>query len=166
MFCGKCRFEMPDDFSFCPRCGTEMPILNPQKEKNSLPLEKEALALTCQDCGGTLDVSESGQGMVMVCPFCKSIKLVPENDSVKIERIRSNALHATEIEKQKILADLQKSHLETEAVKARYSLRWKLLSALGLFFKKIFLLFGKVVIVAVICIAIILALLIIYAINQ
>lgn len=67
---------------------------------------KNIVKLTCEDCGGTMDIDSDRK--VMVCPFCGSKKIVLESDEVKIAHIQAEA----EIEKQRLANDLEKSKQE------------------------------------------------------
>ena len=79
MFCYKCGYKANDGDRFCKECGA---ILHQQKER-------QTIKLTCEDCGGILEVDASKT--VLTCPYCGSKKLVPENDEVTIARINKEA---------------------------------------------------------------------------
>lgn len=64
---------------------------------------KNIVKLTCEDCGGTMDINSNQN--VIVCPFCGSKKIVLESDEVKIAQIQAEA----EIEKQRLTNELEKS---------------------------------------------------------
>lgn len=79
MFCYKCGYKANDGDRFCKECGT---ILYQQKER-------QTIKLTCEDCGGILEVD--ADKTVLTCPYCGSKKLIPENDEVTIARINKAA---------------------------------------------------------------------------
>lgn len=79
MFCYKCGYKANDGDRFCKECGT---ILHQQKER-------QTIKLTCEDCGGILEVD--ADKTVLTCPYCGSKKLIPENDEVTIARINKAA---------------------------------------------------------------------------
>lgn len=79
MFCYKCGYKANDGDRFCKQCGI---ILHQQKER-------QTIKLTCEDCGGILEVD--ADKTVLTCPYCGSKKLIPENDEVTIARINKAA---------------------------------------------------------------------------
>lgn len=70
--------------------------------------EINTIKLTCEDCGGTMDINSSQN--VIMCPFCGSKRIVLDNDEVKIAQIKANA----EVEKQRIMKDVEMKKQEAE----------------------------------------------------
>lgn len=55
------------------------------------------VSLVCTHCGGTMTIDKDSS--VLMCPYCGSKELVPENDNVKIAKIKNDTQKEIEIKK-------------------------------------------------------------------
>lgn len=94
-YCPKCGKQLSDDVNFCPSCG----------EKVSAP-QPQTIKLRCKDCNGIMTVSEDRT--ILACPYCGCKELLPESDSVTVERIRQKAYTEVELGKQQLARDRMK----------------------------------------------------------
>ncbi len=111
MFCSKCGEKISGDLTFCPECGSK--VVNDNAE-NSI----KTIRLVCKSCGGTLNTDESKR--VLLCPYCGNKELIAENDSVAVEKIKSNTYKELELHRleYKIRQDRQQELInEAESIK-------------------------------------------------
>lgn len=76
------------------------------------------ISLRCKHCEGILDIEEGRD--VLFCPYCGSKELIPESDTVKIERIRTGAYRDVELGKQDVAKEMQMNEYEYEKWKAEF----------------------------------------------
>lgn len=65
-----------------------------------------------------MDIEEGRD--VLFCPYCGSKELIPESDTVKIERIRTGAYRDVELGKQDVAKEMQMNEYEYEKWKAEF----------------------------------------------
>ena len=87
MKCIKCGVEISDNCKFCPECGASQEISS----------RFNTYRMKCLNCGGILELEQNRA--VLSCPYCGTKELIPENDTVRIERIKANTYRDIELEK-------------------------------------------------------------------
>lgn len=73
---------------------------------------KNIVKLTCEDCGGTMDINSNQN--VIVCPFCGSKKIILESDEVKIAK--------AEVEKRQLDKDIELAKQEKDREETKWSI--------------------------------------------
>lgn len=92
-FCKNCGAELDAKAKFCSGCGMRV---------ESVSLTKPLIDLICENCGSSLKVSRDDQTMA-ICPHCGHNHMIPSNQSVKIQQIKSDTHKAIELDRQKTL---------------------------------------------------------------
>lgn len=59
--------------------------------------ESKTISLVCEKCKGTMTVDKDRS--VLRCPYCGSAELIPENDNVKIAKIKNDTQKEIELKK-------------------------------------------------------------------
>ena len=75
-------------------------------------------SLKCQSCGGVLNLDDARE--VMFCPYCGSKEIFEESDSVKKERIRTQAYRDIELGKQESERLINKDNKVSELNKIKW----------------------------------------------
>lgn len=106
MFCSQCGNKLQDNVKFCSSCGCKV-ISESQSN---------IVKLRCRDCGGKMTIDDNRE--VIACPFCGSEEIILESDSLKAERVRSDA--RVKVAYANRDAKIEKYHAERDVKVAEY----------------------------------------------
>ena len=101
-----CGTKLPDEAKFCFSCGASL------KGSRVATQSKNSVQLRCKSCNGIMNIDEDRS--IMICPFCGSKEIIPEEDKVTVQRIKSNAFKDVEFGKQQIYREVELGKKELE----------------------------------------------------
>lgn len=68
-------------------------------------IEERRIQLKCNSCGGTMEVCADRE--ILKCPYCDAKDLIVQSDSVKIQKIKSDAYRDVEYKRQETYRDVE-----------------------------------------------------------